>query len=382
MITGLYVAAGVVLLLVVAVTSGLADVSEAAADAAGVPMAASSASVSPSPSASPSETLTTTVTKDVTVHRGQYASVRYRADDSAGGSVTVDLLVTKRDGTVVLNLVTGRTVPVGADQEWRGRLRLPRGRYLLVAHAVDAGGQTEASAQTAELRVLAELPPLVPTERARRAAFAWAARRAGDVAVAVVDSRGRLYGYHPWRRFTTASVVKAMILVTYLRQHRTVSPAMQSVLRRMITVSDNSAADLTYRLVGRSAVQRLARVAHMRSFTAGGAWIVSRVAPADMARFFRDMEQYIPSRHRRFANGLLSHVVSSQSWGIPVAAAGTGYRVYFKPGWLGAWILANEAARLERKRVTIGLAVFTDSNPSSSYGKETIAGVTARLLRR
>ena len=90
----------------------------------------------------------------------------------------------------------------------------PRGRYLLVAHAVDAGGQTEASAQTAELRVLAELPPLVPTERARRAAFAWAARRAGDVAVAIIDSRGPPVRLPPSvRRFTTASVVKAMILV-------------------------------------------------------------------------------------------------------------------------------------------------------------------------
>jgi hypothetical protein len=32
--------------------------------------------------------------------------------------------------------------------------------------------------------------------------------------------------------------------------------------------------------------------------------------------------------------------------------------------------------------VKIGLAVFTDNKPSSSYGKETIAGITARLLRR
>jgi hypothetical protein len=390
LVTGLYVVAGCALLFAVGATSGLVHASEALADAAGVITAASpspgaaspTAVASPTPSPGVSQTLTTSVLRDVTVHSGQYATVSYRADDSAGGTVTVDLLVTTQDGTVVRRLVTGRTLAVGAGHEWRGRLRLRRGRYLLVAHAADASGQTEASAQTAKLSVLAELPPLAPTERARRAAFAWAARRAGVVAVAVIDSRGHLYGYHPWRRFTTASVVKAMILVTYLRQHRTVSPAMRSVLTRMITVSDNSAADLTYRLVGRSAVQRLAHLAHMRSFTAGGAWIVSRVAPADMARFFRDMEQYIPSRHRRFANGLLSHIVSFQSWGIPAAAEASGYRVYFKPGWLGAWILANEAARLERKRVTIGLAVFTDDNPSSSYGKETIAGVTARLLRR
>ena len=45
-------------------------------------------------------------------------------------------------------------------------------------------------------------------------------------------------------------------------------------------------------------------------------------------------------------------------------------------------VLANEAARLERGRVRIGLAVFTDHNPTSSYGKDTIRGITQRLLRR
>lgn len=71
----------------------------------------------------------------------------------------------------------------------------------------------------------------------------------------------------------------------------------------------------------------------------------------------------------------------SQRWGIPAAAVPRGYRVYFKPGWLGAWVLANEATRLEGHRVRLGLAFFTDGNPYSSYGKETIAGVTLRLLR-
>ena len=318
----------------------------------------------------------------VTVPSGSTARVRYRADDSAGGTVTVDLLVTTRAGDVVKRLVTGRVTAVGVVRVWRGHLRLPRGHYLLVAHAVDAGGLPESSARAAVLRVLSPLPPLVPTARARRAAFAWAARRAGRVAVAVVDSRGRLYGYHASHPFITASVVKAMLLVAYLRRHSSVGPAMRAVLTRMITLSDNAAADEVYRLVGRSGLAHLARLARMRTFRAGGAWIVSRVDAADMARFFRDMERYIPSAHRRFADSLLTHIVSYERWGIPAAAEPLGYRVYFKPGWLGAWVLANEAARLERKRVRIGLAVFTDGNPTSSYGKETIAGVTARLLRR
>ena len=279
-------------------------------------------------------------------------------------------------------LITGRTVPVGAVREWRGRLRLRPGRYLLVAHAVDASGRAEASAQTAELRVLSPLPPLVPTEQARRAAFAWAARRAGDVAVAVVDSRGHLYGYHAKRPFMTASTVKAMLLVAYLRHHTTVSAGMRATLTSMITVSDNDSADAVYASVGRDGLKRLARLAGMPSFRASSAWISCRVDAADMARFFRDMEQYIPRRHRRFANGLLTHIVSYQSWGIPAAARPLGYRVYFKAGWLGAWILANQAARVENGRVRLGIAVFTSGNAAGGYGKETVAGVTARLLRR
>ena len=345
-----------------------------------------SPSPSPSPSATatpppPSETLTTTVVHAVTVHSGSRTKVVYRADDSAGGTVIIDLLVTTRSGDVLKRLVTGRSTAVGVDRTWSGHLRMRTGRYLLVAHAVDAEGRAEASAKTAGLRVLAQLPPLVPTARARRAAFAWAAHRAGSVGVAVVDSRGHLYGYHAWTPFTTASVVKAMLLVAYLRHHRSVGAGVRATLSRMITVSDNAAADAVFRSVGRDGLDRLGRLAGMRSFRAGSAWIVSRVAAADMARFFRDMEKYLPRWHRRFANGLLAHIVSWQRWGIPAGAASRGYRVFDKPGWLGAWVLANDAGRLERGRVRIGLAVFTDHNPTSSYGKETIAGVTARLLR-
>ena len=304
--------------------------------------ATATASPSPSPSAPPtSETLTTTVVHAVTAHSGSRTSVVYRADDTAGGTVTVDLLVTTRSGEVVRRLVTGRGTVVGVANTWHGRVRLRAGRYLLVAHAVDASGLPEASAQTAALRVLAPLPPLVPTARARRAAFAWAARRAGSVAVAVVDSRGHRYGYHAWRPFITASVVKAMLLVAYLRHHRSVSSGMRATLARMITVSDNNAADAIFRRVGRTGLARLARLAHLRSFRASSAWITSRVAPADMARFFRDMEGYLPRRHRRFANGLLARIVSWQRWGIPAGVGSRGYRVYDKPGWLGAWTLAQ-----------------------------------------
>ena len=334
----------------------------------------------------PAASLVTRVLHDVRVHSGQSVRVVYRIDDEApdsgDGSVVASLTVETPEGNVVRVLVHGRQIPLGVAQEWRGRLRLPAGKYLLVAHARDAAGQAEARAEPARLVVLRALPALVPTGDGLRRAFAWAAQRAGRVSVAVVDSRGRLRGLQPWRPFVSASVVKAMLLVAYLRGHPAPSAGMRDVLRRMIEVSDNACADLVYGIVGRSGLVKLARLAHMRAFRPSGGWIMTRITAGDMARFFRDMERYIPDRQRRFANGLLAGITPSQRWGIPAAAGPAGYRVYFKGGWLGGFVLANQAARLERERLRLGLAVFTDGNPGSQYGLDTIRGVTERLLKR
>ena len=333
----------------------------------------------------PAASLVTRVLHDVRVHSGQSARVVYRIDDEAAGSgaasVVASLTVETPKGKVVRVLVRGRQAPLGVAQVWRGRLRLPAGTYLLVAHARDAAGLAEVRAEPARLVVLRALPPLVPSTAGLRRAFAWAAGRAGRVSVAVVDSRGALHGLQPWRPCVSASVVKAMLLVAYLRGHPAPSAGMRDNLRRMIDYSDNAATDVVYGVVGRSGLVKLARLAHMRGFHPSGGWITTRITAADMARFFRDMERYLPDRQRRFANGLLAGITPSQSWGIPAAARPMGYRVYFKGGWLGAFVLANQAARIERERVRLGLAVFTDGNPGSQYGLDTIRGVTERLLK-
>ena len=327
-------------------------------------------------------TLTTAVLGDVTVRKGSTATIRYRCGDDAGGTLTAALVVTRADGSVVRTLVHDRAVAAGLTQTWSGRVTLATGRYVVTAHATDAAGRPESQAAPAHLFVRAQPVPAVPGADARRAAFAWAARRAGRVAVAVVDSRGRVYGYHAGDGFVSASVVKAMLLVAYLRGHDTVGADMRGVLERMIEQSDNDAADVVYGIVGRSGLERLAGLAGMKGFRTTGAWITTRITAADMALFFRDMHRWLPAAHRGFADRLLSHVTPYQCWGIPAAARPLGYRVYFKPGWLGAWTLANQAARLERGRVRVGLAVLTDDNPAEDYGKDTVAGVTARLLRR
>lgn len=337
-------------------------------------------------SESPAASLVTRVLHDVRVRSGQSMRVVFRVDDAAtqtdGMAVATSLNVETPEGEVVRVLVRDRQTTLGVAQKWRGRLRLPAGRYLLVAHARDAAGQAEAQAEPARLVVLRPLPALMPSRDALRRAFVWAAHRAGRVSVAVVDSRGRLHGLHPWRPFVGASVVKAMLLVAYLRVHPAPSAGMRGILRSMIELSDNAATDVVYGVVGRRGLVKVARLTGMRGFRPSGGWITTRITAADMALFFRDMERYIPVRQRRFANGLLAGITPSQSWGIPAAARPLGYRVYFKGGWLGAFVLANQAARLERRRLRLGLAAFTDGNPGSQYGLDTIRGVTERLLRR
>lgn len=354
--------------------------------ACGLSAAAPSAAVSPA-AAKPvgGADLAAHILRPVLVRSAASARVAYRIDrlsDAAGDVATVDLVVVTLEGDTVRRLLKGALVPTGVARRWTGRVRLPPGQYRLVLTGRDGYGRAVRRPGLARLRVLPSLPPLVPTAASVRKALAWAARREGRVAVAVVDSRGHLHGLHATAGFTSASVVKSMLLVAFLRSHATIPAGMRATLAAMIRCSDNAATAVVYSRVGRSGLMRLARRAGMRGFRPYGGWITTRITAADLARFFLDMERYIPKRHRQFANRLLAGIVPSQRWGIPAAAAPRGYRTYFKGGWLGAFILANQAARLERGKVRLGLAVFTDGNPSSGYGLETIRGTTARLLSR
>jgi hypothetical protein len=59
--------------------------------------------------------------------------------------------------------------------------------------------------------------PAFPLPEAIAGAQAWLAERDGVTAFAVVDSQGDLYGSNEDETFVSAGVVKAMLLVGYLR---------------------------------------------------------------------------------------------------------------------------------------------------------------------
>ena len=182
------------------------------------------------------------------------------------------------------------------------------------------------------------LPVGFPGPSAIARAERYLASRGGHTALAVIDSEGRLSGVNLHDRFITGSVVKAMLLVAYLRrldamgQHY-VDSQSNSILYPMIHVSDNNAASQCGAIVGDSGLYAVARAAGMTDFSVTTDWGSAIISAADQARFFFEMDSLIPREFVGYANNLLSTIASYESWGIPAVARGLGYTVYFKGGW-------------------------------------------------
>jgi hypothetical protein len=211
--------------------------------------------------------------------------------------------------------------------------------------------------------------------------------RAGRTAFAVVDSEGRMSGVHEHWTFVSASVVKAMLLVAYLRrldargQHH-IDSFSNSFLYPMINVSDNSAATQTWSIVGDGGLYAVAHAAGMTDFSIVGIWANAQISAADQAKFFFEMDSLIPKEFVGYARFLLSTIAGFESWGIPAIARPHGYNVFFKGGWRGTGLgqLVHQVGRLEGHHLTFSMAVMTDGDPSMGYGISTIQGVTASLL--
>jgi beta-lactamase family protein len=218
-----------------------------------------------------------------------------------------------------------------------------------------------------------------------RAARAWAAQRTGDVSFAVRTGR-RGWSWRAATTYRSASVVKAMLLVGYLRRAdvrgRALRAGERALLDPMIRYSDNDAADAIHARVGVAGLSALGRRAGMRHFVPHPAWGGSAIAAIDQARFFLRIDRFVPRRHRAYAMRLLRGVIAGQRWGI-ARAVPRGWRIAFKGGW-GKGVtreVNHQAALLTNGRLRVSIAVMTADNPSHEYGAATQQGVAARLLR-
>ncbi len=217
------------------------------------------------------------------------------------------------------------------------------------------------------------------------AARAWAAQRTGDVSFAVRTER-RGWSWRGATPYRSASLVKAMLLVAYLRRPdvraRALRAGERALLDPMIRLSDNRAANAVHARVGLPALSALAHRVRMAHFLPHPVWGGSTVTAADQARFFLRVDRLVPRRHRAYAMGLLRGIVAGQRWGLP-AALPAGWQIAFKGGW-GKGVtrqVDHQAALLTNAGLRVSIAVMTADNPSNGYGAATIQGVAARLLR-
>jgi zinc D-Ala-D-Ala dipeptidase len=231
----------------------------------------------------------------------------------------------------------------------------------------------------------AKAAPAFPDARHLAQARHYIAKRRCICSFAVIDTRGRLRGFVPHRVYVSASVVKAMLLVSYLRKlgHRAPNAAERAALGPMIRKSDNRSATAVYRRVGDAALRGLAQRAGMRRFSIAGFWANAHFSAEDQARFMRRFDRLVPRRNRAYARGLLASVVRRQRWGFSRFSLRHGWATFFKGGWrrTGRGQLVHEVAMFQRGRRRFSLAVLTDGNPTQAYGRRTLRGVAKRLFR-
>jgi hypothetical protein len=217
-----------------------------------------------------------------------------------------------------------------------------------------------------------------------RAAIRYRRQRTGDIAFAV-RTEGRFWGYRPDHVEWSASVVKAMLLVAYLDRpsvaHRELNGHDGSLLGPMITRSDNTAATEVDDIVGDGGLEALAHRVGMTHFATAAIWGETHITARDQTRFFLHIDSFIAKRHRGYALHLLASVIPSQRWGIGEVAP-TGWKLYFKGGWgYGTGLLDHQVVLLRRGCARVSLAVLSMYDGSHSYGKATLKGMFARLLR-
>jgi hypothetical protein len=229
-------------------------------------------------------------------------------------------------------------------------------------------------------------PHRFPWHKRVREATRFVQSRTGSASFAVIDERGRIHGYRRSVQYSSASLVKAMLLVAYLNRgdvrRRHLHRAERRLLGPMVRISDNDAASAIYARVGQGGLYRLAHRSRMRRFVADPVWGGCQVTARDQARFFSRIRALLPKLHRKYALGLLRRIVSYERWGIPPGAP-RGWRAFFKGGWFrddDGWRV-HQGALLRSGGRRLAIAVLTRGSPSLGYGAATITGVTSRLLR-
>jgi hypothetical protein len=192
--------------------------------------------------------------------------------------------------------------------------------------------------------------------------------------------------------FDSASIVKVTILGALLRkaldQHRFLTSSETTLLRAMITKSDNNAASTLWARLGRSYLQHFLNLAGMRETVLGpgGAWGLTQVTAHDemiLLRLLLAPNTVLSGNSRAYALGLMAQVIPSQRWGVPAGAPST-VTVHVKNGWLPlathGWRI-NSIGGFTRPTGWYSIVVLSMDNPTMTYGITTVQAI-AKVIHR
>ena len=216
------------------------------------------------------------------------------------------------------------------------------------------------------------------------AAIRYALSRRGIIAFAV-RTHHHYWGWYDTRIYPSASVLKPMLMVAYLRRSdvrdRDLTGDERGTLEPMIRWSDNNAANKMFNAVGTRGLDQLALDAHMKHFSPSSpVWGNSQIDAEDQTEFFLHIDKLIPPRHRAYAMNLLETIVPWQRWGVGQVQP-AGWRLFFKGGWgSGTGRVDHQVALLTHSRIRLSVAVMTMDDGSHQYGQDTLRGMFERLL--
>ncbi len=223
------------------------------------------------------------------------------------------------------------------------------------------------------------------------AARQFASSRPGSASFTITTPAGKTLAYHGGKRRFTASLIKPLLLVAYLRQPEVRDRPLTGYERKrllgpMIRRSSNQAATEVNEALGSKRIETVIAEARLRDFSYDRAhWGLSRTSSDDQARFFREFAELTPTRHRSYALNLLAAIKPTQRWGIAEVVP-QGWRIYFKGGWgvhdSDGALIDHQAALLvsNQNGCTVSLAVMSDGNRLRRTGKQTERGIAKRLF--
>jgi hypothetical protein len=189
-----------------------------------------------------------------------------------------------------------------------------------------------------------------------------------------------------------ASIVKVDILETLLSLTPPANPPLPPSLdwqaAEMIEDSDNDDANALWNDVGgQYGVDHYNYRIGLAHTVTSDAWGLTTSVPMDQLALLRNLvapSHVLAKVQRRYALGLMEHVVADQRWGVS-AGVPPNATVALKNGWLpnsqGIW-QTNSIGWVDGDRRDYLIAVMSTGNPSEAYGIATIEGISKRVSPR